>query len=486
MLRYIDKRLNGMTMYRVVMYALCATAAVGILDDPSRAWSLAALLAVGRGANWAFAKMVGAAENAESATITSLILFHILFPASTLLDFAYLAFAAMVAMASKYLVTWHRRHIFNPAALAAFVVGLLGWGAAWWVGSAAMLPMVALGGLLVARKTRRLAMLSAFVASAFAGMWLSARWFGQDVSVVDSIAEGLVSWPILFFGAFMLTEPLTLPASRAAQVAEAALVGFLFAMPFSAGPIHSSPELSLLIGNAFAWACGAKRTSLLKLVRRTEMAPGVYDFAFEADSPPRFRAGQYFEWTLPHSRPDARGNRRTFTVASAPSEPSVRIGVCVPDLPSTFKAALMRMEPGDELAASNVGGEFVLPRDPSVKLALVAGGIGVTPFRSMAEDLVRRCEHRDVVLIYACRTADGFVYDDVFERAEAMGWRVIRRATATEGHLTGEALAAAVPDFADRLFYVSGPNAMVESARRLLRGLGVKGRNVRTDYFPGY
>lgn len=486
MLSFVDKQLNNVTMYRLMLYVLGAMALVGVAFDLSRIGSLACLLLVGYGANKLFAKVMRAAENAESSAITSFILFLILFPAEKPLDYGLLAFAAILAMASKYLVAWHRRHLFNPAAFAAVAIGLFGWGAGWWVGSAYMLPIVAVGGLLVARKTRRLSVSLVFVLAAFASLFLSARWSGSDVSFLDLVREGFLSWPIVFFATIMLTEPLTLPASRTWQYAEAVLVGLLFAIPYQIGPLHSSPELALVIGNLFALADGVKRTYRLRLVEKKEVAPGVFDFAFASDIPMRFSPGQYLEWTLPHAHSDQRGNRRTFTVASSPTEPHVHLGVRMPEQASTFKRSLAQMKPGDAMAGSNLGGEFVLPNDSKKKLAFVAGGIGVTPFRSMAQHFLDRGERIDAVLFYACKTPSDFAYADLFDRAASVGLRAVYLATERDGYLTEDTIKKDAPDFLERHFYLSGPNAMVESYRRLLRGMGVSAADIRTDYFPGY
>lgn len=486
MIPVVDDRLNHVTMYRLTLYALWAMAAVGVALDPSRLGSLVCLLASGIAANRAFARIVGAAENVESSAITSLILFLILFPAGTAVEYGFLAFASVVAMASKYLLAWNRRHVFNPAAFAALVVGAAGWGAGWWVGSAAMLPVVFLGGALVARKTRRISVSATFFAAALVGLYVSARWSGTNAGIGSLALEGLTSWPIVFFGTVMLTEPMTLPTARSWQHAEAALVGVLFAMPYAIGPFHSSPELALVIGNLFALADGIKRTHVLRFVEKRELAPGVFDYAFTPDAPVAFRPGQYLEWTLPHAKPDARGNRRTFTVASSPGERLVRLGIRMPERPSSFKAALAAMREGDTIAASNLGGEFVLPADNSTKLAFVAGGIGITPFRSMAQHMVETGERRDVVLYYTCKTPNDFVYRDVFENAAPLGFRVVYLATDRDGYLTQERVKKDSPDASSRIWYLSGPNPMVESYRHLLRGAGIAAADIRTDYFPGY
>ena len=125
------------------------------------------------------------------------------------------------------------------------------------------------------------------------------------------------------------------------------------------------------------------------------------------------------EWTLEHDRPDSRGKRRYFTLASSPTEPSLRIGVKFAERGSTFKQALTAHAwQGEPIVAAQVAGDFTLPPDPRPKLAFIAGGIGITPFRSMVKYLTDRHEKRDIVLLYANRRAEEILYRHVFAAAQ--------------------------------------------------------------------
>lgn len=478
-------------MNKVVLYALGLMSVYGIslgffgqlpmLTGWSMLGSLSVLIFVSYLSNALFARMVRAVTNAESATITALILFLILFPAETVREYGFLVLCALIAMASKYVVTWHKHHFFNPAAFGAVCIGVLGYGVGWWVGSAVMLPVVLIGGFVIVRKTRRTEMVIVFILAAVVSVLVSAWTLGETASI-EQIFGALISWPIIFFGCVMLTEPLTLPANRTWQYVEAGIVGLLFAIPFSIGPLHSTPELALLIGNVIAMADGLKRTQTMRFKEKIHLAKGVYEFVFTCESKPGFLPGQYMECTLVHKQPDTKGNRRTFSIASSPSDPHIRFGVRVDEQPSSFKRALSDLQEGDVLIGSNLAGDFVLPNDQSKKLAFIAGGIGITPFRSMIQDMLDRQDSRDVILLYACKSIDDAAYQDVFYQARSVGVQMV---CLTE-RLTAESIKKDIPDYQTRLFYLSGPNAMVESYRRLLRSIGVSRRSIRTDYFSGY
>jgi ferredoxin-NADP reductase len=194
------------------------------------------------------------------------------------------------------------------------------------------------------------------------------------------------------------------------------------------------------------------------------------------------------ELTLPHEKPDARGWRRVFSIASAPG-PTVRFGIRLPERASSFKRALLDLEPGARVSATSVGGDFVLPKGDSPVL-LVAGGIGITPYISQLEQV----RSRDVALVYAISTADDLAYADLIAKAGCSSVTVVSATKPSKlpkgwiwlqaQRLTGEQLLAAVPDVRTRHTYLSGTPAMVGALKSALRRAGV--RRIHTDVFIGY
>ena len=221
------------------------------------------------------------------------------------------------------------------------------------------------------------------------------------------------------------------------------------------------------------------------------MSDDIYNFAFRSDKPFPFRPGQYMEWTLGHANADSRGNRRYFTLASAPTERAIQLGVKFHNPSSTFKKALAAMQPGDTILAGQLAGDFTLPknsaRDSARKLAFIAGGIGITPFRSMVKDLVDRGEQRDIVLFYSNRTESEVAYRDVFDEAtQKIGLKTVYVMTDGGTRLNAAVIMREMPDWRLRTFYLSGPHAMTDAFTATLRGMGVPRTHIKTDFFPGF
>jgi ferredoxin-NADP reductase len=170
--------------------------------------------------------------------------------------------------------------------------------------------------------------------------------------------------------------------------------------------------------------------------------------------------------------------RRSFSIASPPSDAEVRLGMRMPEPGSSLKHALRGLEPGSRVATTLVAGDFLLPRDASIPLVMLAGGIGVTPFASQLAELTARGEQRDIVLLVVPSNPGEVLYRDVFAAAGA------RLVEVSRDDLTRDALLTLVPDLASRRGFVSGAPAVVSAGRAALRAAGAK--RVRTDYFVGY
>ncbi len=503
MIRFIDNQLNRITMYRLVLYYLIFLLLVGLVvnagsptaDPFALIASVAFLLAVSAITNYIFSRIFRVPANVESVYITALILSLIITPIQTYNDLWFLFWAAILANASKYIVAIKGKHLFNPAAFAvALTYFAINQSASWWVGSGAMLAFVIVGGLLVVRKLGRFDMVFSFLIASVVTIFFSSLFTGTGF--ISSTEKMILYSPLLFFAFIILTEPLTTPPTRRWRIVYGALVGFLFTPQFHFDGFYITPEVAILIGNIFSYLVSSKDKLVLKLKERNRLASDVYEFVFSAPRRFAFVPGQYMEWTLAHPEVDSRGNRRFFTLASAPTERVLRLGVKFNKKSSSFKQAMLAMKKDTEIIAAQLSGDFVLPDDLNQKVVLLAGGIGVTPFRSMIKNLLDNKQRRPLTLIYTAPAANNFVYKDVFDRAQIeLGIKTIYSVTDNDnlpadwkgqvGRITPQMIKSAVPDYRNCIFYISGPRGMVDSLRDTLHKLGVLSFQIKTDYFAG-
>lgn len=498
----IDALLNKLTMYRLLVLTLGGYIALAILyafmgkvsSTPTQlVVSLGLIVTSAYVADRWFARLFRWPTNMESALITALILFLILKPAHSISDALVLALAGGLSSVFKFLISWHGKHIFNPAALAAAVLSLSGLAATtWWIGSSVFWPVTLVLGLAIVRKIRRFPLVSCFVVVSIVTQVV--LFLHNHQPLATSLHHFLVASPLIFLSTIMLTEPATMPARRDMQLVFAGLIAVLYVTAFSIGPLVIYPEVALLLGNLFAWAVSPKFHVRLELAEVQKISDRVYNYIFKPEHRFEFIPGQYMEWTLGDVAYDARGNRRTFTIASSPSEPEVQLGLKYYEPASMYKAAFQQLEPGDHVYASQLAGNFTIKGHEDKPLAFIAGGIGITPFRSMVKYLTDTEQEVDIVLLYVVSTPKEFVYIQELLAGKAVGIRTIpvvtdlsyKASNVVTAKLSAETIEKLIPDFDERTFYISGPNTMVDGSKQYLRLLGVPRSHIKTDHFSGY
>lgn len=459
-MQLINNILDKITMYRLVLYFLILLVVIGFFLQPPLNFglSLIFLISVSLITNSIFSKVFAAPTNLESVYISALILSLILMPAKNFQGLILLFLAAVLTNASKYILAIRKKHIFNPAAISVLITTLiLNNSTTWWIGNARTWPVILVGGLLITHKLRRFEMILPFL--------LTAILIGFNIQYI-------IHTPLLFFAFIMLSEPLTAPTSKPFRILYGILVGVLYSVKIF------TPEMALVIGNVFAYLVSSKDKLVLTLKEKIQVAPDVYDFIFTPNRKFNFIPGQFMEWTLPHSKPDSRGTRRFLTLASSPTESDIRIGVKYYDSPSSYKKSLLNTD--GPIVASQLAGDFVLPSNQSAKLAFIAGGIGITPYRSIIKYLIDKNAMRDIILIYINKTAAEIVYKDVWDQS---GIKTIYVNTSEVGHLNSQMITDNVPDYKDRAWYISGPHLMVSATKDLLKSLDIS--HIKTDFFPG-
>ncbi len=232
-----------------------------------------------------------------------------------------------------------------------------------------------------------------------------------------------------------------------------------------------------------------------RVKEKREVARGTLLVVFDLDGQEvDFRAGQYF-WVelLDPAYEDEKGPRRHISVVTSPTERGV-LGLCTRLRNTAFKRSLAELEVGDEVEVEEPKGNFVLPEDTERPYVFVAGGIGITVFRSMLRYIADTGLPYKVTLVYSNRDRESTAFLDELQELEGTlpGFRLVLTMTEDPGW-EGETRRIDEDMLRDQLgeldaftFLVAGPPPMVEAVVASLQEAGVPEDRVIADSFSGY
>ena len=233
------------------------------------------------------------------------------------------------------------------------------------------------------------------------------------------------------------------------------------------------------------------------LVKETrEVAQGTLLVVFDLQGEEvDFRPGQYFWVELPNrGYEDEKGLRRHISVVTSPTERGV-LGLCTRLRDTAFKQTLAELKVGDEVDVEQPKGDWVLPEDTSPHYVFIAGGIGITVFRSMLRYIADRGAPYRVTLVYSNRDRASTPFLDELQELEKTvpDFKLVLTMTQDEGwegesrYVSAELLSDNLDgELADHTYLVAGPPALVEAVTEELSTAGVPEKQVLPDRFSGY
>lgn len=135
-----------------------------------------------------------------------------------------------------------------------------------------------------------------------------------------------------------------------------------------------------------------------------------------------------------------------------------------------------------------------MPQQFQPKYVFIAEGIGITPFRSMIRYLLDKKRQKQIVLFYRTTRPEGFIFRELLGEAErVLGFQSVYILSKNKKGWTGETgyidevmLKKYVNYPQTPVYYLSGPQQVVESYRTMLGGIGVPNEQMKTDLFTGY
>jgi len=232
------------------------------------------------------------------------------------------------------------------------------------------------------------------------------------------------------------------------------------------------------------------------LLAKKEVAEGTMEFVLQKPDGFVHKAGQTIDLSLINPpETDAEGNMRTFSIVAAPHEEHLAIATRMRD--TAFKRVLRNLPEGSPLQFDGPFGDFTLHEKAARPAVILAGGIGITPFRSIIADATHRALPHKIVLIFSNRRPEdapflaelgqfakenaNFTFVPTMSDMEksAQTWEGER------GQIDAAMLKRHMPE-GEPIYYLAGPPGMVKAMREMLNAAGISNDDIRTEEFAGY
>jgi ferredoxin-NADP reductase len=235
----------------------------------------------------------------------------------------------------------------------------------------------------------------------------------------------------------------------------------------------------------------------VRLLKKETVAEGTTAFRFERPVGFAYEPGQNMDvFLIDPPETDAEGDKRTFSLVSAPHEADLTVATRMRD--TAFKRVLGRMPEGGTVEIDGPHGSMTLQKDEKRPAVFLAGGIGITPFMSMARDAAERHLPHRIFLFYSNRRPEDSAFLDELRGLERANPNFRMIATMTDmaeskqpwagetGFIDQPMLRRHLEDLDAPIWYMAGPPAMTAAMRKLLTGAGVSPDDIRSEEFTGY
>ncbi len=243
----------------------------------------------------------------------------------------------------------------------------------------------------------------------------------------------------------------------------------------------------------------------LQLINKKQENSDTISFFFKPGSVLNWKPGQFLRYQIPDNTPDERGINRFYSIASAPFENRIQLTTKIaPAKGSTFKNDLQKLNPGEIIEGFGPSGSFTVEDvfiSEGKKLCFIAGGIGITPFRSILLDLDQQRKPLNITLLYANRTYNALFKNEfdalakkhpefkiyyIISEEPVIETNLMPNVKILPGKIDEAILQSSIINLQSSIIYISGPEPMVLSFEEMLAKLGVPKENIKRDYFPGY
>jgi predicted ferric reductase len=199
-----------------------------------------------------------------------------------------------------------------------------------------------------------------------------------------------------------------------------------------------------------------------------------------------YRPGQFMLLRL--KRDGKLTESHPFTISSSPTQDSLSV---TPKAVGDFTASVGETKPGDAAYIEAPYGVFSYLNHTGLKLAFIAGGIGITPFMSMLRYMRDSGDNRDVVLLWGNKTERDIPFrGEIEEMDKSMSsLKLVHVMSHQEdfpgekGFITTEVMERHIPDIGERHVFLCGPPVMMNKVRPALEEIGLPKSQLHYERF---
>lgn len=227
---------------------------------------------------------------------------------------------------------------------------------------------------------------------------------------------------------------------------------------------------------------------LVRVLEKNIICENTLSVTLEKPSDFHFVAGQYIVITL-EQEPGIGAH--SFSLASAPDDLSLEIAMRISESP--FKKAIQSAKIGSNMRIRGPFGAFSIHKDASRYAVFLAGGIGITPFRSIIRDEAKNNFPTPITLIYANKKLEASAYYNEFINIKNKKFFLVgvleepsKNWNGEKGFITAEIIKKYFPDITKPNFYLVGPTVMVDIVKKIVLEMGVDKNNLFVEAFSGY
>ncbi len=236
----------------------------------------------------------------------------------------------------------------------------------------------------------------------------------------------------------------------------------------------------------------------LPFLKKEKVSKDAYSFYFDRKSSDFiFLPGQYIRMTLPIENPDERGKSRFFSVSSSPLEKDY-LTVTTRIIQSSFKKSLAELVPGTQVKFFGPTGQFIFYEEEIIQHVFLAGGIGITPFRSMITYAAAKRFNTSITLFASFSTVEDMIfYNELTEIAtNNPNIKIVYTITHPEnlqtswqgetGRISENLIKRYITDPLQSLCYIAGPPIMVLGMETMVKEMGIAQEKIKKENFIGY